>query len=529
MKFYITIISLFYCCYFNAQNQLSKDYTYAIGEPYENIEELLNGYWPFYYTAKNNQIMAIKRNRKQLIVQKFDMENLKLVSAEEIKDLPENNMHEKIICLNNKYYYLYSSWSGKETKHERLYYKEIDFEKGTFADKPTLLIDIPKKIKSFMGLDKFDIKTSKDSTKLMVKNSEIPTIKNNDKNFEVINFHVFDKDLNKIWSKEYTMPYTETQTEIIDFQINSSGDVYLLSKIFHDNSEKDKERGKDGAQNYHIEICKISKDSENTLKLDLNEKFINGIDMHLNKTGELTVSGFYTQGKIKEKHLNNNTDGVFIFSFDANNNLIYKKTHEIPLDVLKQYESDKTNKKLSKEEEEDDAEFTNLIPQYIGINDTGITLIGEQFFQTESHGKYQSHYHDILITKLDSEGNLLWMKKLPKKQKRGKEGTEKELSFAYFLSNQFHHLMFLDNIKNIDIPLNKVPHLHIGGYGGYLTVYKINDNNGLVSKDAIFDTNKVGDNLEIDFITDRMIEISENEFVLEVLSKGKNRLIKVNF
>ncbi|MBC3759090.1 hypothetical protein H7U19_11780 [Hyunsoonleella sp. SJ7] len=530
MKIYIITLSLFCFGFLRAQNNLSKDYTYTVGEPYENIEEAPNGYWPFYYAFKDNQILTVKRNRKQLIIQKLDTETLKLISSKEIIDLPKNNMQEKIACLDNKYYYFYSSWSGKKTRHERLYYKEIDFKKGVLSDKSNLLVDIPEKIKSFMGLDKFTIKSSRDSSNLMVKYSKIPKVKNNNKSYELIGLHVFEKDLGEIWSKDYKIPHTETKTEIIDYQISVSGDVYMLLKVFHDNSEKDKKRGKDGAQNYHIEIHKISKDSEDTLKIDLDDKFINGINMHLNKSGKLIVSGFYTKGRVKERYISNNTDGVFIFSFDKDDNLIYKKTHEIPLSILKQYESDKANKKLSKKEAKNDAEFPYLAPKYLGINETGITLIGEQFFETEYKGRFRQHYHDMLITKLDDKGDLLWMKKLPKRQKRGKDETLSELSFSYFLSNQYHHLIFLDNIKNIELPLNKVPNLHIGGYGGYLTVYKINDGQGTVNKEAIFDTNKVGKNkLEINYINDRLIEISESEFIIEVLSKKGNRLIKVSF
>lgn len=530
MKIYIITFSLFYCCFLNAQSNLSKDYTYTIGEPYENIKGVINGYWPFYYTTKDDQIMAIKSNRKQLVVQIFNVENLKLISSKEITDLPKNKMQEKIVALNNKYYYFYSSWSGKKTKHERLYYKEVDFEKGTFSDQSTLLIDIPEKIKSYFGLDKFEIKTSRDSTKLMAKYTKISKIKKNKNSFELIKLHVFDKDLNQIWSKEYKMPHSEIKTRVIDYEVSTHGDVYILSKIFHDNSKKDKKRGKDGAQNYHLEVLKISKDSENTLTLDLDDKFINAANMHLNKTGKLTITGFYTQGNVKERYIDNDTDGVFIFKFDKDDNLIYKKTHEIPMSILKQYENDKTKRKLNKKEHKNEANFTNLIPQYLGVNDTGITLIGEQFFQTEYKGQLRQHYHDILITKLDNKGDLLWMKKLPKKQKKGKKKSLSELSFSYFLSNNYHHLIFLDNMKNIRLPLNMVPNLHISGYGGYLTVYKVNDDNGAINKDAIFDTNKVGENeIEIDYINDRLIEISENEFIIEVLSKKQNRLIKISF
>lgn len=100
-----------------------------------------------------------------------------------------------------------------------------------------------------------------------------------------------------------------------------------------------------------------------------------------------------------------------------------------------------------------------------------------------------------LLSRIDAFGALTWMKKLLKIQsgvpKMGQVyDTSKTYKggMSYFYTNGNHYLVFLDNVKNIDLPLNKIPTKHSDGHGGYITVYKVNDNSGEVSKNNIFDT-----------------------------------------
>ena len=120
------------------------------------------------------------------------------------------------------------------------------------------------------------------------------------------------------------------------------------------------------------------------------------------------------------------------------------------------------------------------------------------------------------------------MKKLPKRQK-GKAG-QGGMSFKYMAGEGCHYLLFLDNVKNMNLPLNQRPELHADGHGGYLTAYKIQDSDGKTEKVSILDLTNIKGIEGFQFSVDRIIPISLNSFVFETYKKQKeDMLVKVTF
>jgi len=139
-----TYLLLFTCLFIlagNAQNELSPDYSFNVSEPYQVYDAAKK-----YYFSKDQQILTVKPWKKYLVIQKFDVDGLNLLSKKEYKDLPDNYVVEGMIEMQDKYYFFYSSWSGKKTKHERLYYREINFETGEFTGEPVKIIDVAGKL-----------------------------------------------------------------------------------------------------------------------------------------------------------------------------------------------------------------------------------------------------------------------------------------------------------------------------------------------------------------------------------------------
>lgn len=546
MKKTIIVVLLLLATTFSfAQKELSKDYDYQVSSPYRVVD----AYNKIYFSNGNN-VLAVKvnANKNQVLLQKYDLDVMKEIGKEIYNDLPKNFIYEGVVEIQNKYYFFYSSWTGKKTQNERLFYREIDFSSGTFKNEAKQIINFDGHLVNFydkasagipapfggfsnsmssnieFNSPKFDIIKSKDNSKVLVQYRNKPTVKKDTKSWDIINVSVFDNQLNKIWRKQYTMPYTERRMNFINNMIDNNGNVFITSKVYHDDSNKDKKHRKDKEANYHIELFEInsSLDKIKTTKIRLDDKFINGINMFQLPNKEIILSGYYNKGKELE-----NADGLFIYKINQKGEFINKKYYEIPLEILNQYVKNKTKKKNNKKGK---AEAGFLILQDVLYSkDNSLILIGEvqykKWHKTKSShsfygGYYTFHYEDILITKIKSDGKLEWMKKIPKRQAGG--ASKSGMSYTYYNYNGNHYIIYLDNVKNINLPLNKIPAGHSDGSGGYLTSVKINNKTGEIKKESILDLRKIKKGIvAYQFKTDRIVKIKDNEFFVEFYKKKK--------
>jgi len=536
-----------------AQKDLSNDYSYEVSAPYQVYDSPRKKYF-----SDGETILAVKPWKKKIIIQKYTIEGLKNVSAETYEDLPDNTQFEGMIQLQDKFYYFFSSWTGKKTQHEQLFVHEIDYASGTFVGEAKKVIDIDGRLAgtfasnagvaapfSFGSIgitDKFDFFVSADESKLLIQYRRKPEEKNDKKSYDILGAEVFDTELNKLWGREYTMPHTERRMDVEDFAVDSDGIGYLLAKVFLDDSAKDKKSRKDTKANYYMEMLTMTAGSNSlqSTKVNLDNKFINGISLFESFNGNLICAGFYSVGR---KRNPNNADGLFTVAIAKDGALENLNSYEIPVDVINQFEKNSTKRKNNRKDEDGKAEFENLkLTEIRFFEDGSLVLVGEQFYKVYHHtrngGYYTYHYEDILVSRVAPSGVLTWMKKIPKNQ-YGKPGMGQVfdtsttyvggMSYTYLFTAGNHYIIFLDNVKNFDLPLDERPAKHTDGKGGYLTAVKINDETGATTKGSILDTREVKEDLKVyQFNTDRIVHTAEDEFVVEVYKKKKEDvLIKV--
>ena len=524
-----------------AQKNLSKDYSYTVSNPYKVYDGQK------FYLSQDDQVMAVKIWKDKVIIQKFSGtgEKISFTAEKEYKDLPGNMQVETVLEYNHRYYFFYSSWDGGDVDKEQLFVREIDFAKGEFLGAGKLLFKVNGRVTgsplavavmggfSFgMGVtDKFDFLTSSDKKRMLIQYRKKPVVKKDTKSWDVIGMVAYDENLNQTSSNEIKMPYTERRMDVFDYAIDAEGTNYILAKVFHDDSNDDKKSRKDEEANYHVELFRLKNGEKkpDISKIDVRDKFINGLWLFENPASkEMVIAGYYNIGKKMV-----NTDGMVVIRAKKEGELYGLTTYEIPVEVLNEYTSNRAKKKNNKKDEKGEAEYPYLKLKELVFDKNGsILLIGEQTYvevrtsysgggmgMGMSNTTYIYHYNDLVITKIDGSGKLAWMKKIPKRQTgyAGKGG----MSYKYIFNKGNHFFLFLDNVKNFDLPLDKGPAEHSDGKGGYFTSYKISDATGESINSSIFNVRDLEDMTVYQFATNRVVKLNDDVFAVEFYKKKK--------
>lgn len=543
-------------------------FAYSVSEPYPvtdsrakvvMIPNQSNFHYKYYLSVEEKEVvLGVKYvPKKGLSIQHFDTKLMKETNRNISPNVPENMLVEHIEELGDKVYCYYSSWDRPNTT-EQLFCQEIDIDKCTLIGEPKRLIAINHKLTGvpFAYVDwvlfnlpyKFTFYKSNDETKLLVQTRRRPDKKNDAINHDIIGMYVFDSNHKQLAGNEFKMPYTEQAMDNLDYHLDGDGIPYILARVRPDGSDKNyKGIGAGKTINHHIELLKfdVPNGQIKVTKIDAEGYLLKDIWIFDGPNNNMFCAGFYTllnknllqegedrpansaQGRITDR---DDADGIFVFDVKNSGSVNNKNFHEIPLEVINQYERKGTQNRNANKEKKGKAQFEDLrIRSFDVQDDNSIIITGEQFFTEKrvSNGQVYIIYHseDMLITKIAPDGKLAWMKKLPKRQVSstpfGMTG------FRHLELEGKHYLVFLDNVKNMELGVNKRPAVHIDGKGGYVTAYKVDDATGNVSKLSIFDTKNVKGGYKVtQFNPSKIVKCADDELIIEV-NKGQKEDVMI--
>lgn len=355
-----------------------------------------------------------------------------------------------------------------------------------------------------MGGNKFAVKQSKDGSRILIEYRLKPKEKRDKLNKDEIGIHVFDADLNEIWGSVVTMPYTEAEMDNLAYLMASDGVPRILAYV---------------RESKQYEWLSITEDGIESTLIDLPEEAgLYGLRMIEKEDGNVLFVGFDAYGyTMLDVSLSGQVDnwrrGEFSLDFITMN--------------LRTRDQKKEKKKAEKKKAKPgiyDLELTD----YSVSPDGGSVLVGERRYivtttYVDSQGRTRTkntyYFTNVVMVKLDPEGEVVWMKKIPKLQKggRGRGG----MGIKYIRGKDAHYVLYLDNIKNNDIPIGRDPYSHVDGKGGFLTAVKIDHETGDMERHPIFDVKDVKGVKAYQFNTERLFDISENAIMLETYIKSK--------
>ncbi|MFZ1687934.1 MAG: hypothetical protein WAU70_10960, partial [Flavobacteriales bacterium] len=478
-----------------AQIEVSKDFKYELGKPYPVIDAGVKEYF-----RVSSGVVAVKVDKDSYFIQKLSGETLTQTCMKEVRDFPKGHTMDQMMVFNDRVYVFYSTWE-KPTKTEELWVREVDTENCGFKGPGRSILKVNGKLSgttvstgwyNFGVANKYSFTRSFDDAHLMVKYRKKPEETDDSKNKDVIGVVVFDKEVVEVWRNEFTMPYTEERMDNLDAEVDADGNGYMLATV----REKDpKELARGEEMPSHIELFRFgaaSKDFDIT-PIDLGTMYISDISLFEGVNDEMLCAGYF-----RTQERSTGAEGLFSFSVGKSGAIGHVARHDIPLELVNEYISERAQKKNEKKEAEGKAEvgFPNLDMSMVLVEPDGaMVLIGEQYYviyhsATQNRSAYYTyHYDNMLVTSISSSGTLNWMKKLPKRQValRPPGGC----SFSYFESPTHMFLLFMDHVENMHLAVNEVPKAHSDGQGGFLTGYKLDLGSGAVTKTSILDTRDV--------------------------------------
>lgn len=366
---------------------------------------------------------------------------------------------------------------------------------------------------------------SYDGTKVMINYRRKPLKKNDTKNNDLLGFFVFDQNMDPIWGREVEMPYTEAEMNNLAYTVASDGTVHMMS-FYRE------------AKDFRL-INIPAKGELDVMSVGVGDFMFKDLYIKENAQDNIDFLGFYANGldyKFWEGvwgKLGFNTNGIKLFKINKEGEVLSSSDIEFPLELINQYESARQQNTNEQREEVGNAGIRDLVLRNYTINDDGsIFILGEQYYYTQNYNPqtyqmvYTFYYEDLVATKVGANGEVLWMKKLPKRQigstVRGGMGI------AYLEAEGSHYILFLDNEKNADIGMDEAPAKHQDKLGGFLTAYKVDDATGSYTKQNIYNSREFLGVKAQHFQTNRIVKATDNVLLVEVYIKGrKDAMIKM--
>ncbi len=514
--------------------KLSPDFTISKSEPFKVVDAKSKEYVA---VEDGNFTIAVKTDGERITIQKFDVKGMKEIARNVYEDFPKYTKIQKLLKIDGRVYYVFEAYN-KKAKTFSVYSREIDIANTSFnkinklftTKGPVVVTGEIKQAASagtffnFGIMPKFEVVVSFDESKILIRYRNKPKVKDDSKNKDILGFYVFDNKFNQIWGKEVKMPHTEEDMNNLAYSVTGDGTAFMLAKINKSKSFELITVTEAGLKNQKLPIKKGLLFDEFHLKESANGNILaagyynNGTEFKADWTGSMTLS--------------RNVNGLYVFEIGKDGIVNWEHDYPFSLKLIKQYLSDRQKKKADKRESKEKAGINDLLLRNFIVNDDGsIVIIGEVSYTRKemwmTSMTYVTHFSNMVVTKIDPSGNLAWQKKLPKNQAAlaNKYESVGGLGMSYIQGEGAHYLIFADNRKNAKLTMDKPAEPHKGGFGGYLTAYKIDDDTGEIEKHLILDLTDIKGVKAYQFYVTRIFEAMDKTFLLEVYIKGKKDMV----
>lgn len=505
----IFFLMFFSSCMAQENNLISQ--SFKTSKPYKVFDFDNN-----FFVSKNNEIVVLKFIRNHCIIQRFDSATPQLINENRYSDFfPKGFKLETFNEIDGNFYFFYS-YVNKEKKCDEIFAQEVDFEKAEFIGLPKIILSSvgePHFIKqnSYLHNNRINAKSyyefiqPRDKSSLLVK-----YITSTDKReFSSIELTLLDKNLTNLFTKSIPFEIDHKKSIILSSHIDKKGNFYFVSRNIIDEDDKKK--------THKIFLSTVKSNSNdisiNKMNLNFESKFIN--ELWIKDFNDEIICGGFTSDyeNTKENNLfshtnKNDSNGIAIYKINSQSEITGEYKFSFPENVINFYKNQKNINHIN-----------NLYLHDFDVLENGeIIVIGEQFLPEPRGPKNTYVYRDIIICKLNKNGELGFIKRLPKLQESDNESQP--YSFKSYYTDNFLYLPFIDNIKNLeDKTITKVKNC-----SGDLILSKVSLKDGNIMRKFILNIGHNDANLN-KFSINRFYKSNLNSFCFDAYIKNKEDVI----
>lgn len=335
---------------------------------------------------------------------------------------------EEFIFINDKLYMIASGFVKKDNSLT-LYFAELNKKDGN-------MLNGWKEISTWTITEKdadinFNFIHDKEKNVIRIMSSNLNAESNV---YEIKEFNAdWQYNKNTIWIRNEFDPKTFVLEDVLNL---SNKNTLVLGKEYEYKEGKKKKDKNLVFKNYVIRLHDQTGKMIKNISPSINNKYLMSAKALQVNANEIFFSAFYSNDKI-------NINGLVIQRIDAaNGNVIKINEKELSFsdikDVATEEDSEGETRKERKEREkfekmqEEEAGFSKYMAfrKFVSTEDNGMVIIAEKYREytyttTSSAGRSGTSYSsfkvnecgDLLMTKVDSSGQISWIKILPKNQK----------------------------------------------------------------------------------------------------------------
>ena len=445
-------------CFYVSPLLLAQTSAFRVGEPYKVIDANKKHYFS---DPANNLMLAIKDRNNKIILQRFDLTTLKEVKRSDRIILPNLTYIYDIVRIHGRIYILQADYStGK--RHLKLFAHQIDPFKCTLVGERIPVLD-------GKNISQIIIQQRGKDGDILLLGFRADKMGNNEQRFAYCK--VLGKDLTTVGAYELQFPHKKRQVDIIDYHLDQQSVPYVLTKVRLSNNSRRNiiGRGEHAMINYQLEILKfnLTDGSHTIIPIKLDDQQIESSWLYAGVDGQVICTGFYSKRESKTKE----PDGIFVFKVDPDAKLLEHRHYEFPIEILTQYKNAGQQSRIARADRKGQAEMNNLkLKKILVQEDNSLIIIGEVDFvltstNTSTNGSTYTrttyHYYDMLVTKINPDGSLAWMRKLPKRQ-IGSRGRG-SMSFQHVKLKNQHYFLYLDHLRNKIVNVYELPSIYADG------------------------------------------------------------------